>query len=219
MKRIKISFILNALIVLLVVIGCICMFADINFMPVKNEVLVSNKLEMLKYYTVDSNILIGIVSFVLLIYEYLYFKKKINNVPKFAYVLKYVGTSTIALTFITTLVFLSPRYGFYSMYNNSNLIFHLIVPLLSFTSYVFFEKYSADYKEGVFGILPMLVYAIYYTGNIFSHLNSGGLTSKYDFYGFLFGNIYNAVIVAPIIVLVTYLIGLLVLYLNKEFKK
>ena len=67
MKKVKISFFLNLLIVILVIIGCVCMFAGIKFMP-SNAVLTGNKLEMFKYYTVDSNILMGIVSLILLIY-------------------------------------------------------------------------------------------------------------------------------------------------------
>ncbi len=102
------------------------------------------------------------------------------------------------------------------MYNNSNLFLHLLIPLLAIITYILFEKHDNKYKYAFFGILPMFVYGIYYTLNIVAHLNSGGLTFKYDFYGFLQGNIYNAFIVFPIMCLITYLLSLLLIFLNKK---
>ena len=193
------------------------MFNGIRFMP-SSFILSDNRLEMFKYYTVDSNILIGFNSLILLIFEYRYlFKKKF--IPKWVHLFKFIGTTSICLTFVTTLVFLTPKYGFYEMYNNTNLFFHLIVPLLAIVSYVFFEKYKSKYIDSFFGIIPMMIYAVYYIYNIIIHINNGGLTLKYDFYGFLFGNINNAFIVVPIIILVTYLMGLVLLFLNKIFNK
>ena len=123
------------------------MFNGIKFMP-SDDLLQVNNIEMLKFYTVDSNILMGIVSFILAIYEYLLLKKKINKIPNFVYLFKMIGTASIFLTFIVTAFFLTPRYGLYSMYNNSNLIFHLIVPLLSVFSYTFYEKHDNRFKYG-----------------------------------------------------------------------
>ena len=55
MKKSKISLILNILIVAFVVLGTVFMFTGIKFMP-SNDSLVSTKIEMFKYFTVDSNI-------------------------------------------------------------------------------------------------------------------------------------------------------------------
>ena len=70
MKKIKISLILNIIIVLLVLLGSIFMFTGFRFMPASDLVLQTSKLGMFKYYTVDSNILVGIVSLFLIIYEW-----------------------------------------------------------------------------------------------------------------------------------------------------
>ena len=188
------------------------MFAGIKFMPT-NFILADKKIAMFKYYTVDSNILMGIVSLIMLIYEYLYIKKK-KFIPKFVFILKFIGTTTISLTFITTLVFLTPKLGFYNLYNNSNLFFHLIVPLLAIISYVFFERYDSKYRESLLGIVPMLIYAVYYISNVFIHYDI-----KYDFYGFLNGDFNNAFIAVPIIIIVTYLMGLFMLFVNKKCNK
>ncbi|MBQ4031522.1 MAG: hypothetical protein II625_07180 [Bacilli bacterium] len=218
MKKVKKSLILNILIVILVLLGNIFMFNGIKFMPAQ-DLLTATKIEMFKFYTVDSNILIGIISLWLIIYECLLLRKKINKIPERVYILKLLGTAGIMLTFLVTLVFLTPRYGFYAMYNNSNLFFHLIVPLLALTSYVFFEKHNNKLKNALYGLLPMIIYSIYYTGAIIAHLKTDGLSYKYDFYGFLGGKMSNIIFALPIIYLITYLISLIIVFLNKKLAK
>ena len=93
-------------------------------MPAKT-LLEASKVEMFKFYTVDSNILMGIISLIISIYEIKLFKSTIKEIPKIVYILKFIATSGIALTFLVTLAFLGPQYGMYAMYNNSNLFLHL----------------------------------------------------------------------------------------------
>lgn len=215
MKKIKVSLILNILIVILVTLGSIFMFTGFTFMPSKT-LLEANKIEMFKFYTVDSNILMGLISLLFIIYEINLLNKKVDIIPKRIYILKFIATSAITLTFVTTLFFLAPQYGLYAMYNNNNLFFHLIVPLLALISYIFFEKHENEYKYAYLGIIPMFIYSIYYTLMILINLNNGGLTFKYDFYGFLQGNINNIYIVLPVIYLISYLISILLIKLNKK---
>ena len=210
MKYNKISLSINIIIVLLVTLASIFMFTGIRFMPSKLS-LESNSLEMFKYFTVDSNLFLGIVTLIFIIY-----KLNVNTIPKSIFILKFMATSAVMLTFIVTLFFLVPQYGFYAMYSNNNLFFHLIVPILSFLSYVFFDNYDNRYKYAIYGILPMFLYSIFYILNILLHLNNGGLTYKYDFYGFLQGNLNNIFMVIPTIFLVTYLISLILIFFNKK---
>ena len=124
----KKSLIYNVIIFVLVLLGTIFMFTGYQFMS--NTTLLSNNgLEVFKYYTVDSNILVGIASLVMIIYEILFIKKKINNIPDFVYVLKYIGVVGVSLTFIVTAFYLSPIFGknFLYLYMNTNLFFHLVV--------------------------------------------------------------------------------------------
>lgn len=215
MKKIKVSLILNIIIVLLVIFATIFMFTGFKFMP-GGSLLEVSKVEMFKFYTVDSNILMGIVSLIFIIYEKKLLKNKIKEIPKKVYILKLIATSGITLTFITTSFFLAPTYGFYAMFNNSNLFFHLVVPVLSIITYIFFEKHENKYKYAFFGIIPMFLYSIFYISNVLIHLNNGGLTFKYDFYGFLQGNINNIYIVIPVIYLMSYIISVLLVFGNKR---
>ena len=217
MKRIKVSLALNIAIVILVLLASIFMFAGIKFMPDKT-LLELSKVEMFKFYTVDSTILLGIISLIISIYEIKLLKNKINEIPKTVYILKFIATSGITLTMLVTLLFLVPQYGIYAMYSNNNLFLHLIVPLLALISYIFFEKYDNKYSYSILGIIPMFIYSIYYMSQVLIHINDGGLTIKYDFYGFLQGNLNNIYIVIPIMYLFSYLIATVLITFNKKIK-
>ena len=218
MKKIKISLAFNITIFLLVTIGSVLMFTGIKFMPTGSLLEASNT-KMLKYYTVDSNILVGVVSYILATCEILYMKKKIKKIPEVVYILKLVGASAITLTFLTTAIFLVPQYGLYDMYNNSNLFFHLIIPILVVVSYLFYEKHDNKYSYAVYGIMPMFLYSIYYSSMICVNLDDGGLTPKYDFYGFLRGNINNISVAVPVMFLTAYLISIGLIFINKKSSK
>lgn len=218
MNKYKISLILNSLIVFFVTIGSIFMFLGIKFMPDKTLLEVS-KVEMFKFYTVDSNIFMGIISLIVVISNIKILQNKINEIPRFIYILKLIATSAIGVTFLTTLFFLAPQYGFYAMFNNNNLFFHLIVPILAFTSFIFYEKFESKYRYALHGLVPMVLYSLYYVSMILSHLDSKESIVKYDFYGFLQGNINNIYISFPVVFVAGYLVTLLILFLNKKCAK
>ena len=73
------------------------MFSGFKFMP-SEALLETTSIGMFKYYTVDSNILMGICALVFLIAE-----RKQEKVSNNVYIFKLVGTSAITLTFLTTL--------------------------------------------------------------------------------------------------------------------
>ena len=218
MKRIKTSLILNIIITFLIILASTFMFLGIKFMPGKTLLEVS-KIGMLKFYTADSNILMGVASLIFAIYEIKLLKKKVKKIPKSIYIFKFIATSAITLTFLVTAIFLAPLYGFDRLYNNNNLFFHLIIPVLSIITYIFYEKHENKYSYAIYGLIPMFIYSIYYASRILIHLNSGGLTFKYDFYGFLQGNVNNIFIIAPVIYLTTYLISLFLIFFNKKLSK
>ena len=215
MKYLKPSLIINSIIVILVTIATVFMFTGFKFMP-DGSLLEASNMNMFRFYTVDSNILVGIVSLILIIFEVRLKKEKIKEIPKWVYNLKLMGVAGITLTFLVTLVFLSPMYGFYAMYNNSNLFYHLIIPILSLISYICFENYDNKYRYALLGMIPMFIYSIYYTTEIFLHLENGKPTWEYDFYGFLQGNMMNIFITIPVIFAGTYVLSLIIVILNKK---
>ena len=220
MKKNKVSLILNSLIVLFVTAATIMMFAGIRFTG--NElVLESNSVKMFRFFTVDSNILVGIAAIIMIIFEVKLMKKSIKKIPTWVYILKELATVSVAVTFFVTALFLGPTIptGYLSLYTNSNLFYHLIVPVLSMVSYVAFEKYDNKYVYSFYGMLPTVIYSLYYFLNIMLHLDKGVVSMKYDFYNFLNGNIYNAFISLPVMYLATLGISYVLILLNKKILK
>ena len=81
MKKVKTSLIMNIIITILVILGTTFMFTGFKFMP-SDDLLVASNIEMFKFFTVDSNILMGLIALVLAIYEIRLLKKNIKEIPK-----------------------------------------------------------------------------------------------------------------------------------------
>lgn len=217
MRKIKISFILNILIFILSLLGILIMFLNIKFMP-GTDLLKTKGLENLKFFTVDSNILVGLISLMFSYFEYLVIKNKKEFIPTYMYVLKLVGTIGVTLTFLTTAFYLAPSIpnGYYALYRNSNLFFHLIIPLLSIISFVFFERTNKiKFKYVILCLIPILCYGVFYTLNILLHLDNGVINKEYDFYMFAQGGVNTIVFIFLIIQLFSYLISIILWKLNR----
>ena len=220
MKKQIISIINNSIITTCTIFATICMFANIHFMPSKFA-LETQGLSNFKYFTVDSNIFIGIVCFIFMIYEILKLKKKIKEIPRWLYILKHVATTAIGLTFFTTCLFLGPTIdtGFFSLYTNANLFYHFIIPVLAMLGYIFLDKYESNYKQCLYSLIPMVVYSIYYVPNVLLHLDNGRSTAAYDFYGFFHGNPNSIFVFYPLMLSVVYVIAVVLYTLNKKILK
>ena len=218
MKKIKISYILNIIISILVLLSLLIMLTGFKFMG-NDLVLTATKIEAFKFFTVDSNILIGIISLIMGIYEYKVIRGKKENMPDYIYTLKLIGTISVMLTFLVTTLYLAPsiKNGYYVLYKNANLFFHLVIPLLSLISFIFFEKNNKiKFKYTFLSLLPIIIYGIFYTINILLHIDNGSISTKYDFYLFAQGGINTIVFVFLGILISSYLVTLLIWYLNKK---
>lgn len=182
----------------------------------------SVNLNMLKFFTVQSNLFVGIVSFIFLLQEYKLLKGKIKSIDKKYYLWKLVSTTSVGLTFLVVFAYLGPvsSVGLIAMIGNSNLFFHLIIPVLSMITFVFFEgTREINNKEIFYGIIPTIVYGIYYFTNIIIHMENGRVSGEYDFYWFVQGGVWTAIIVVPIMLLITYLICFFLWILNRKLNK
>ena len=168
-RNLKISLILNAIIVFLTLLSSIIMITGFKFMHGKDIVLNTTKLGVLKFFTVQSNIFMGIMSLIFLFYEIAIIKNKKTEIPLKLYILKLMSTAAVGLTFFVVFAYLGPisKDGIFSLLMNSNLFFHLIIPLLSIITFIFFEKTnSIIFKYTFLGILPPIIYGIYYITNV-----------------------------------------------------
>lgn len=208
----KKSFYLNILIVVLTLFATISMLTGFTFMD-EEKLLTATRIEAFKFFTVDSNVFVGIAALIFAVYEY---KKK--QIPRFVYLLKYIGTLGVTITFLVTLLYLGPFYGegLINLYKDSNFFFHLVIPVLSFISFIFYEKSDKiKFKDTIYSLIPILLYAAFYVINVLTH----GSAREYDFYNFTVGGRVPITISLLIVFVIIYLIDLLVYYLyNRRFK-
>ena len=204
--KIKYSLISNIVIVLMVIFSTWMMFTGFTFMG-ESMVLSSSKLSMFKYFTVDSNLLMGIISSI-----FIYYLSKKKEIPRWLFSLKLLGTVGVALTFFTVVFYLAPttKYGFLAMFMNANLFYHLLVPLLSMITFVCFEKTNfLNIKDVFFGMSSMILYGILYVFNVFTHMENGHVSYIYDWYFFAQGGVFSCFVVFSIMLVVTFFISYL----------
>ena len=168
-KTIKISFYINLIIVMFTIFATMIMFTGYKFMNGYEIILESSNLSMLKFFTVDSNMLMGIVSFIFVIKEYKILNGEKVSITLYDYILKLVSTTAVALTFFIVFAYLGPisEHGILSMIMNSNLFFHLLIPVLSIIDFILYEKNDLiKFKYTLFGIIPTFIYGIYYFSQV-----------------------------------------------------
>lgn len=221
-EDLKTSLILNFIILLFTVFASVVMFTGYRFMHGYEIILESTRLGMFKFFTIQSNLLAGISSLLFAINEIQVLKGTKEDISFRNYVLKLMATSAVGLTFFVVFTYLGPiaKGGISALLMNSNLFFHLIIPCLSILNFIMFEKTDKlKYKHTFFGIIPTLIYGIYYMSNIIIHAENGKVSPIYDWYWFVQQGIWSTVIVVPVIFLISYLIGLFIWKCNKYHAK
>ena len=218
-KDIKTSIFMNIMIIVFTIFATFIMFTGIKFMHGCEIILESTKLGVFKFFTVQSNILIAIVSFIFLKNEIDILKGKKKEITTRNYILKLIGTTAVGLTFFIVFAYLGPisKEGIMSMLMNSNLFFHLIIPVMSIMTFVLFEKTNKiSFKNTFYGLIPTAMYGFYYLINVLIHMENGKVSPIYDFYWFVQNGVWTAFIVVPIIFIITYLISLSLWKLNRK---
>ncbi len=108
------------------------------------------------YFTIQSNLLIALVSFIGLCYILL--KKEVN---KILYVIKFVSTISITLTGFVFCFVLAPTMGS-SAWNLANILTHVIVPVAAIVDFFIVGDSTKYQKNDVwFVIIPPILYLIY----------------------------------------------------------
>ncbi len=210
------SLIINIAIVIMVAFSLYAMYVGFNFMG-KRGAMEAMGSEMFRYFTIDSNILMGICSLIMAIAELMVALGCLNEMPSLIYIIKLMGTSAVMLTLLVTTFFLAPQFkNPIILFYNSNLFFHAIVPILAFVSFVFLEKGTdLPLSSTIIGALPTMAYAVYYVKGIYRHLKDGKVDKHYDFYNFTGGKKEMTPIAAVVVITIAYLISILIWFLNR----
>ena len=220
-EYVKVSLIMNIIIFALVLLASIIMFTGYKFMEGPAILLELSKLGMFRFFTVDSNIFMGVISFIFIIKDIEFLKGKIKDIDKRYYILKLMSTVAVAITFFVVFTYLGPisKGGIMSMLLNSNLFFHLVIPVLSMLTFTLFEGTSKlELKDIYYGVVPTVLYSIYYLINVLVHIENGKVSPIYDWYWFVQGGLWNAFIVAPLMIVISCFISLILWRLNRVDK-
>ncbi len=216
MKDLKKAYILNICLTAFEVFSISWMMSGIN-----GGVLSAAKLASLKYFTVDSNILMGIFALWAALDQGKVLKGKKAEVSALTYVLKLTGTVGVTLTMLMTIFFLGPTmgrtYGFFSLFEKSNIFLHLLNPVLSIIVFLCFEKSSKiKFKHTFTAVIPLVIYGVYYVTEALTHMTDGVINKGYDWYGFFVLGVRSAYIVLPLITIITWLISFALRKLNRR---
>ena len=216
MSNLKKAFILNICIVLLEAFAITWIMTAAG-----NGVLSGGKLRALRYFTVDSNILMGLFSLWAAVDQGMVLKGKRREVSTVSYILKLTGTVGVTLTMFVTIFFLGPtigrRSGFFSLFAKSNFFLHLVNPVLSIVTFLCFEKTSKiAFKHTFTAVIPLVIYAVYYVREVLTHMTDGVIQKGYDWYGFFAFGLRTANIILPLLLLITWLISFALWKLNRR---
>ncbi len=101
------------------------------------------------------------------------------GLPYGLWLLKYISTCALAVTFVTVMVFLGPSIGYREMLSGVSFCLHLSGPLLALLSFCFLERfYDLPFGLSLTGIIPVLAYSVLYLYEVV-------ITARWeDFYGF-----------------------------------
>ena len=212
-KRLLVSFILNLVIFSFVLTGTIVAFI------VGDGVLAAAFPDILKYFTFQSNIFMGVVALIYAYYQYLLLIEKKDKIPHVLNVFYHVGVTAVALTFVIVIFFLAPGYGFDKMYRYANLFFHGLAPVVAIANYMFFSKECRiRFVDTLFAIIPSLLYGIVYFIVVVSNNAYGDI--NIDFYMFGKDGPWIGAINFLSVMAIAYVMGLLVYFVNRlVFKK
>ena len=221
MKSVRISLILNSIIVVFVLFATICMSCGFEFMGHTTS-LTAEGINVLQFYTVQSNLIMGIMAAVYVVYDILIIIGKIDAIPAAVRLLKLTSTVGVSVTLLTVVLYLTPITGenAATLYMNANLFFHLLVPLLSIVTWLVFERGdNIRFRWLWICILPTLIYGIFYAINAFSHTVEGKVPYRYDWYGFVQGGVGMTILVFACMLAFVYGVTYVLWAINKPSKK
>ena len=171
--------------------------------------LADGSLELLKYFTVLSNLLLGIASLLYAAGLQLKLCGVLRRVPRAVRILKYMAVAAVGLTFATVLCFIGPRTGFRGSYKGANLWYHLILPLLAMLDYLLWDREGKlRFKHTFLCLILPVAYGACYLGNLIKN-GYGGHGHPNDWYGFAEPGPAGVPLVIAGLILASWLIGLL----------
>lgn len=140
-ENINLGIGLNLVIFILELYASMVQFCGTDLLFVGEGFTLGSGLNMFYWFTIDSNILLGVSSLLMMCF-YIRYKRNKKAVPRGIHYFKLMSTSATTLTFIVTFIFLLPSCIFSNsdvsmLFVNANVFYHVVCPLLGLVSVVF----------------------------------------------------------------------------------
>ena len=179
MKK-TLTLLINAFVALISFGACLIMALRSS-----SGLLTGAGLTNLKYFTVLSNLLNGVVCLLYALALARVLRGRSAGISRRLQRAKLTATAAVALTFLVVVAFLGPLYGHRFMYRGANFWFHLCLPVLSMRSFALLEEGPVlSRRDGLWAGLPALLYGAAYALNLAVN-GVGEWPNTNDFYGFL----------------------------------
>lgn len=218
-RNLKISFGINLFISILTLNIIIMTLMGHRFLFGNVDPSELDNVPVFCYFTTQSNVFMGIVSFIFANREYQVIRGKKKDINRFFYILKMIATVSVSLTFFVVFGYLGfvMEGGHASLLKYNNFFFHLFIPVISILNFLIFERNNTiKFKHTFLGLFPTLLYEIFYVVNLVINFNRGVITTdNSDWYYFLQADIWRPIIFAPLMLIITYLLSLTIWRLNK----
>lgn len=208
MKK-TIRIVLNAVIALTVIGVWI-----LSFFFWRDSALGGSGWEDLKYFTVESNLFVGVVALAWLL-SCAFGRQR----ARWLTVMKYISTAAVFVTFSVVVIFLGPLYGYGRMYYGANFFFHLLIPLLAIAEFILFEESDLSFRESFLAMIPPSVYGVGYLTNCLVNGVGSWETVRNDWYSFLEWGYAVGAAIFVVICLIAWGLGLSLRALNKPARK
>ena len=168
----------------LIVVLCTCVGVVMNLTTLYDENFDHMGLKTFCMFTVNSNILVAIGMALVVPYTIDGLRKSYYHLPNWLVIFLQAGVTSVTLTFLVSLLILSPVKGFRLIFTGSRFFLHGVGPLLSFAAFCFFiTDHYITRGECLLAMIPELLYAcVYFTLVVLVGEARGGWN---DFYGFV----------------------------------
>lgn len=191
--RTYVSLYINCVIVLMVFLASVWMITD--WIPYVGKGSSGMGTRAFRYYTVDSNILMGITSLILVVRNILKLLRVELRPSRFISFINLTAVTGVTMTALAVICLLAPvaEDGFTSLYLKGNFFFHFTVPVLAFLDYVFFADNARIRWQWCFAaMIPVIGYAVFYILPLYQNASTHGtFPPEYDWYHFFSGNVSN----------------------------
>ena len=132
------------------------------------------------YFTIQSNIWIALVCLGFLLYDLLRRGRRRFGAPP--YILKFMCTGAILLTFFVFAVLLAPIMPKSYLLSPSNMLLHDVTPLLALADFVLCDDgYAGETRHTLFGAILPLAYAVFALSLSFGGVRFNGAAVPYFF--------------------------------------